>query len=352
MNTATATRFKTAQNTVVRDSRRVIGYSGGVPHLTMAPKASGLDCNPITGGKILLFVPGQHNYRGMFNTMQGKYPMQSLQIMPSEYAKAVEMKFQITEDFGYRTLNPLTSLSYSITGTEYYDEAEEYFNLLHPQIECEFGLEQNVRMMNDSSDYIACPTCRLKELRSQECVARIESSPYDKSILYQTRDIMIDACETALRVTSQKVTELEDDMKRRLSGQNGRATRNEVDYIHLKMLHRNPPVEDTASGMHQMTQAITQAFQHGATQTAQSEQEDVEKLKLKLRIAELEAEKANRTAPVSAPVEAVVETPVIQQPPVSDLPIIQLCTAIKKNGESCTMKAVNNTMFCQFHVKE
>jgi len=294
---AQATRLQTAEQTTIQDTRRVFGYQGGVPHLTMDARDSGLDSNPIKGGKMLLFVPGVIHYRGMFDPYNKKYTRHSLKVMPSERARTVANKFQFSEDFSYRTLEPLTQLPYKVTPDEYIDEAYDYFAVVHPIITCPFGLETDVVSNTGgnigSSWYQACPTCRLKELQGDECSQRIfeaSGNGMDSKILADTRAILIDSCQTAITFAERKVADIEGDMTLRRSGQNGRATRNEIDFIYLKMLHRKA-VENSPSaeqGQNAIAEAITQGFR----QTQQADAESAQMVEMKLKIAQLEAEKA------------------------------------------------------------
>lgn len=305
MNTATAMeqagqRLEQSQG-VVADTTRVFGYSGGVTHLIMDASDSGLKFNPIPGGTLLPFMtPEKHGYRGLFDDLKGKNPQHYLTKTPSDNAWTVEREFRVKKDQGYRTLTPLKPLPHGFNQGVYTDQAFRYFDILHPEItNCPFDLEKDVRFENDAFAYIACPMCRLAELKSDACSQRIfdaGANGFDTQVLADTRAVLIDACETAIRYTTATVSELEMDMKKRLSGDHGRTTRHEVDLVHLRQLHRNVPVEDTASGINQFANALTQAMQsNGAVDP---------NVAAKLELARLENENLKLQAQINQPTTA------------------------------------------------
>ncbi len=322
MDTTQATRLQTASNTSLTDTRRVFSYSGGVPHLTIDAKSSGLDCNPIKGGSLLMHVPMVHGYRGMFNAFQGKYSQHSLPVNPIDSARTVEKKFHLTADFGFRVLRPLTAIPYTVQ--PYNDPAIEYFNVLHPAISCDFGLETEVYSNTEgnvgSHWYQACPTCRLKELESEDCSQRIYEAGargFDTKILADTRAILVDACRSAITTAQRKVAELEGDIQRRMSGEHGRNVRNEIDYIYLKMLHQKITAQDNTGGVTQMASAIAEAIKGNNAPVVSNDQLAA----LYARLEQLESEKKTAEAVAVAPVaetpSEAVETPVEATPEVT-----------------------------------
>lgn len=322
-------RLQQAQQGVIVDNTRVFGYSGGVTHLIMDACDSGLSCNPIKGGTLLTFAtPEKHGYRGAYNSLKREYPQHYVVKTPSDNAYTVEREFRIKKDQGYRNLTPLKSLPYGFRDGVYADEAFHYFDVLHPEIaNCPFDLEKDVRFDNEAFAYIACPTCRLAELKSDACSQRIYeagANGLDTQILADTRAIMIDACETAVRYTTSVVAELDMDMKKRLSGDHGRTTRNEVDLIHLRQLHRNIPVEDTSAGVNQFAAALTQAMNATAQANAQNDNNEAEMLRMKLELAELRAEKAERELAQQGTTTAVVPPVVTTSEPQIPEPVSPL----------------------------
>ncbi len=259
MNTAQARKLQSSE-TVVRDRTRVFGYSGGAPGMVMDAKKSNLDCNPIEGGRLLLFAPGKDGYLGGIDA-KGKFRQLYVDIMPSDYAKLVNDKFHLRDDVGFRLLSMLTPLPYKawsdqIVGEngaiqvvpKYEDEAETYFNIVSPPLTnpCPFGLNQKVAHHNPEVGtgelvYQACPTCRLAELESEACSKRIyeASERLDSKILLQLRETLIEANKATLTHVEAKSTMVLADIARTIAGGNGfRTGMNTIDRIHLKMMHK------------------------------------------------------------------------------------------------------------------
>lgn len=255
MNEQTINRFKATNAVKVNDTTRVFGYSGGVPNLVMDAKKSGLQCNPILGGVLHMFVPGQDAYLGGLDTFTGTYPKRYVDLMPKDYRKAVDDKFHLIEDFGWRNLDMLTQLPYEVTAEHYLDAAQDYFRVVHPDLnECPFGLNQEIQTSDPevgaaTKVWQACPTCRLEQLRSEETSEIIfkASAPLsqgglgmDSGILASLRAALIEACEAALVHVESKHQAVLSDIQNKLTGNMpGRNTLKTIDRIHLKMLHRS-----------------------------------------------------------------------------------------------------------------
>lgn len=263
-------RFKAVGNTTVNQRTRCFGYSGGLPNLVMDAKKSGLQCNPITGGTLLMFLPGKDAYLGGLDTLTGEYPKRYVDIMPADYATVVDRRFHLEEEFGWRNLPMLTNLPYEVTATEYFDMAEEYFKVVHPEInECPFGLNRKIQTSDPEvgdSDLVwqACPTCRLNELKSEACSERIFAASgqgLDSEILADLRATLIDACEGAIRHAERKNQMVVSDIARKMTGsQNGRNSLNTIDRIHLKMLHRNEPTANDTSGAEMIAKVVAETM--------------------------------------------------------------------------------------------
>lgn len=131
------------------------------------------------------------------------------------------------------------------------DLAYHYFSVVHPDSStCPFGLNQKTQI-NDPGGvqgelfYMHCPTCRLAELKSEECSSRIydASSELDSNILAQLRTTLIDANQNALTYAESSVAMVMADVSRRMTGSdNGRAGLNTIDRMHLKMQHKDENV--------------------------------------------------------------------------------------------------------------
>lgn len=239
-------RVKSTQS-VVQDRTRRLGYSGGVPNLVMDSKKSGLDCNPILGGQLLLFLPGKDGYLGGWDDMRGGYKRLYVDIMPGAYQFVVNKRFHTNEDFGYRNLDMLTNLKTEFVGDEYFDEAFDYFNIVHKKgIKCPYHLNQPVQLSDpevgeSTPVYQHCPTCQLADLESEACSERIYkvSDKFNSAILMQLRDELIVANKAALRHVESKRQMILSDIARKMTGtQPGRNTLNTIDRIHLKMMHK------------------------------------------------------------------------------------------------------------------
>lgn len=267
---ATTNRFKANERAVLDRTRR-FGYSGGVPNLAMDAKKSGLDCNPIVGGKLLLFVPGRDGYLGGWDDTKGGYKRLHTEIMPGDYAVLVERRFHTGEDFGYRNLKMLTKVPYAFEDGVYTDEAYAYFDTLHPKCTCPYGLNQSVQTSDPEVGesemvYQHCPTCQLEELKSEACSQRIyqASATLDSRILADLRAVLIEANEAALRHVNGKSQMVLSDIARKMTGQMpGRNTLNTIDRIHLKMMHKEESVatSDSAAMIKSLATEMAKAFQ-------------------------------------------------------------------------------------------
>ena len=250
MNTAQARQLQSSE-TVIRDRTRVFGYTGGAPGLLMDAKKSNLDCNPIEGGRLLMFPPGKDGYLGGLDS-KGKFKQVYVDLMPTDYANLVDRKFHLTDDMGFRMLPMLTSLPYKVWVDEaknphYEDEADKYFAVVHPTLsDCPYGLNQKMAHHNPEVGtgthiFTHCPTCRLADLKSEACSKRIYDASVELSseILLKLRETLIEANEATITHITAKSTMVLADVARTIAGGNGfRTGLNTVDRIHLKMLHK------------------------------------------------------------------------------------------------------------------
>lgn len=255
MNTSAVVNRFEAANTAVSDRTRMFGYTGGAPGLVMDAKKSGLDCNPIVGGRLLMFVPGKEGYLGGINA-KGFFQKAFVDMMPSDYASVVDRKFHTSDDFGFRLLPMLTPLPYkawqeriapNIKKGHYEDEAYTYFDVVHTTAEpCPYDLNKEMAQHNPEVGlgelvYQPCPTCRLASLRSDAVSERIfnASTALDSQILLKLRETLIEANEATLAHVERKSTMIISDIARTIAGQKGfRTTLNAIDRIHLKMMHK------------------------------------------------------------------------------------------------------------------
>jgi hypothetical protein len=251
----TLNRIRATQS-IAQDRTRRFGYSGGVPNLLMSTKDSGLDCNPIEGGRLLMFLPGKSGYLGGWDEMKGGYRRLHVDIMPAQFQFMVDKVFHTSEDFGWRNLDELTALPHTFTDGDYIDEAYDYFAVIHPTLHnCPYGLNTKIQTSDPEIGESAlvfqhCPTCRLEDLK-KSADERIFSSSLDNSILIKLRDSIIEANEAALRHVNSKSQMVLSDIARKMTGtQPGRNTLNTIDRIHLKMMHKaENQTQNTATDM-------------------------------------------------------------------------------------------------------
>ncbi len=309
-----ASRLSAASVTAVNDRTRQFGYSGGVPHLIMDAKDSGLDCNPIEGGRLLMFVPGKAGYIGPLNTLSNVRPRLYTDLMPGDYQHLVNRTFHTSEDCGYRPLTMLTALpydvpppipqsptpqrvrdnadllrEYKIRSQEYQDTYTDewyqandhaflYFNVVHPTLQaaCPFGLNKLTQMsdpeIGDSTPLMqVCPTCRLHHLKSDFVSKRIydASAQMDSGLLAELRASLIEANEAAVRYVERKSEAVFSDMARKMTGtQPGRNVLNTIDRIHLKMLHRTETVDKNSDLAQSIGQAMATAIRESQAPVA------------------------------------------------------------------------------------
>jgi len=273
-----------AAEQVQSDRRRMFGFSGGTPFMIMDAKKSGLDCNPIEGGRLLMFAPGKDGYLGGYDPIKKRYPKMYVDMMPSDYASMVDRKFHTNEDFGFRLLPMLTGLEYSNvrrvdekgqTVYDYHDQADAYFNVVHPTLaECSYGLNKKVQLNDPEIGegelvFQVCPTCQLALLESEETSKRIfnASTVLESKILLELREALIDAYRAALNHVDRKHQAVLSDIARKMTGtQNGRNTLNTIDRIHLKMMHRTENAKN--DGQLDMMRAIVQEVASAVRPTA------------------------------------------------------------------------------------
>lgn len=250
-NLAVANRLSGGQ-VAVNDRTRMFGYSAGAPGMIMDAKKSGLDCNPIEGGRLLMFVPGKDGYLG--GLTRNGYQKLYVDMMPSDYALMVERRFHTSDDMGFRVLKMLTPLSYKseyrkvdgeIQGF-YEDEALNYFSVVHPPQTCPFDLEKahphhDPEVGTGEYVYTPCPTCRLANLQSNQTMERIadSSGQMDVPILRALHAMLVEANTAAVRHIERKKAMVDGDIAKTLAGRPGfRVGLNAIDRIHLKQLHK------------------------------------------------------------------------------------------------------------------
>lgn len=301
-----ANRF--ADNTTVLpvNRTRVLGYAPGWTHfMELDPLGSNQQSRQIPQGQLIVFKPhvnpgydGDFNYLPVENTAQ-------------YYADNLTNNFHHGEnDWGYRTLNFLTDLPYDKeTG---WDEADEYFEVLHPQLTCEMGLE--IPTESNLNVPVPCPTCRLKWLKSTECEAAIQSSPKDYHTLTTFKDTLIASQEAALRFARKKLDETKGDMQKARAGAPGKAAYQDCDYHYMNMLHKKPDHIEQADLMNRQAQIQGEAIAagvRGANNDPTSGMSNAEKAEFYTWKAEKEAKAVEPTPAAYAhlPIGTITEIP-------------------------------------------
>ncbi len=236
---------KFADNTTVRpvNRTRVLGYAPGWTHfMELDPLGSMQQSRQIPQGQLIVFKPHvEPAFDGDFNPSPVENPAQY-------YADNLTSNFHHGEnDWGYRSLPFLTNLPYDKdTG---WDEADEYFSVVHPTLTCEMGLELPTE--SNLGIPVPCPTCRLKWLKSTECEAAIQSSPKDYHILTELKDMLTASQEAALRFARKKLDETNGDMQKARAGAPGKSAYQDCDYHYMAMLHKKPDHIEQADLMNQ-----------------------------------------------------------------------------------------------------
>lgn len=273
---ATLNKFRSANAQSIDDRTRRFGYSGGVPNMSIPPKVSGLPSATVTGGTLLLYAPFVEATVGAYDAMRKKYPRITRVVTPWEQSTNVRRRFYESDDMGYRDLNSLTKLPYEVTDAGYTDEAPQYFDTIHVKLSCEYGLESifvsGAEGNVGAEHYQACPTCRLADLRSRECDRRIAESPLDTETLEALRNELIAANEAAIRFAHRRIDLVNADLEKRSRGENGRSSRNEVDYLYLKMVHQDAPAQVKPMNMQDIVAGAATAAATAAVQATQGQQ--------------------------------------------------------------------------------
>ena len=205
--------------------------------------------NPIRGGELLLFVhnPKASGYiGGGVDMFTGERKKQYVPLYPRDYQSVVDRAFHTQDDLGYRNLDMLTAVPMTVNDVEYIDDADKYFAVVHPKLPCTYGLNRPVQLsdpeVGDSTPvYQHCPTCQLADLKSDACSQRIyeASETLDSNILAELRAVLIESNEAALRHVERKSQMVQSDIARKMTGtQPGRNVMNTIDFLHLKMMHK------------------------------------------------------------------------------------------------------------------
>lgn len=248
--------------------------------MEISPIESNLSENPITGGHLLVFYEGDRSVTAYRDAPGGTggWQTQYFPVMPQEYRRSVDSRFRRSEDFGYRNLEMLTQLPYSLTQLsddkyEYDDAAFDYFDVVHPKLEaeCPFGLNRKLVLseptVGDTTPVFQfCPTCQLVHLRSDEVSERIDRAAigdrqFDRHILNDLRAVLLESLEATLYYAERKIAATAGEIANRASGGGpGRTIFSRVDGILAKMQHKELEARPQAGGGAGVTPAVVDAF--------------------------------------------------------------------------------------------
>lgn len=256
----------------INDRTRRFCYTGGTPMMSLAAKNSGLDCNPITGGRLHQLVAKRQFYGGAYDPYKKTYPRLFNWELPGDFAKVLSQRFEQAADMGFRNLPMLTALPHSLDATtnEYFDDAYAYFNVVHPFVgECPFGLNKDVQLTDPQAGqstpvFQHCPTCQLKDLESQACLDRIsnavQSNPavYNEKTLLELRSTLIEANRASIAYVERSLAAVKAEIDGRRSGApQGRTHFNTVDNIGFKMMHKEPARDEQSTLITQLVQGLS-----------------------------------------------------------------------------------------------
>lgn len=233
----------------------MLGYAPGWKHfMELDPLGSNQQGRQIPQGQLIVFTPHvSYHVDGDFQPIEVENPAKY-------YADNLDFNFHIGEnDWGYRTLGFLTNLPYDKTTGQ--DEAQKYFDVVHPTLACEMGLETPT---GDNYDVpVPCPTCRLKWLESTECEAAIQGSSLDYHLLTELKDTLIQSQKAALTFARKKLDETNGDIQSSRAGSPGKRAYQDCDRHYMAMLHEKAPEVKQAELMNDQARIQGEAIAKG-----------------------------------------------------------------------------------------
>lgn len=324
------TRFKDNTTTRPIDRTRVYGFSGGVPNMSMRPVVSNLQAHVIPQGQLLMFKPRVDNINRLIDST---VHVEQQETSPTGFLNAVAAKFQRgVRDFGFRGLPMLTPLQYGVFTFQgrmiEYDEADDYFAIVHPPLSCEMGLEV--------APNEPCPTCRIQWLESAECSRRIADAlqnadkwkhavcanrTFDQEILNSLRSALLDSYQAARAFATYKLGRSKGDVEARKGGSHGKSSLDAVDHYYQRMLHEKPDHITQAEMITKQAEITGAAMAEALRRPAEA---DKEVAALREQIAALQAK--------------LTGTPTVTVPEYSDTQ----CLAVDpETGDPCPNKGIN-----------
>lgn len=255
----------------------------------MVPRNSNLQTKQIPQGQQILFLPRLDGYQKekMKSVPNPNKKGETLaqydafnEVSAHEFANQVAGKFQDGKyDFGFRVLECLIDLPYDKTTG--YDEADLYFALLNPEIDCVMGLEKV--LVGQGGDELnlgkpwPCPTCRKEWLESTECQEVIFNSRLEHNKLEELRKTLLSSVNAGLRTARVFL----DKTSGEIESKNGKKAYDDADRFFMMLLHEKPKhvqqAEIQAESARIQGEAIATTLKD--TFTAQSEREELERLR-------------------------------------------------------------------------
>lgn len=301
-------RFASNVQTVPQDRRRVLGFAPGL-RMSMNPRGSNLQGQMIPQGQLIVFNPRIDGFlKDRMKTVKNKFGESVLafdgemELSGRHFAQAVDAKFHGgTKDFGFRILESLNDLDYNAaTG---FDEADIYFEVLHPRLTCEMGLEEvTTGPAGDILNYgvpLPCPTCRLKWLNEQGWDA-IQSAPeyLDKARLERLRQELLAAYSAGLNFARTSFDRSKGEVES--TDANTKRSFDDADYHFMKMMHRKPSHIEQAEIQSEAARIQGEAIGKSVADAIRAQAEKDELERLRREVEELRAAKGV-TAPETAP---------------------------------------------------
>lgn len=295
-----ASRFADNTASKVIDRRRVYGYAPGL-RMSMNPRGSNIPGWQIPQGQLILFKPRVDGYmKDRMKSVIGKNGERLLSYDAEEeysamyFANAVAAKFQGgTLDFGFRILECLTDLAYDkVTGE---DEADAYFDLLHPALACEMGLEEVTYgpagdLLNNGLP-LPCPTCRLKWLESVECTEAIFNSRLDHTILEDLRKTLISSNKAGIVYATQKLAKSAGEVESTSGGARKQAY-DDADRHFMKVIHKKEKHVEQAEIQANAAKIQGEAIGASVAAAIQAQADKAELERLREELAELKKKEA------------------------------------------------------------
>jgi len=85
-----------------------------------------------------------------------------------------------------------------------------------------------------------CPTCRIAWLKSDECMAMIQSADLDQDILESLRTTLLDSYQKGREFHAAKLRLTDQDIVKSRAGKEGKGAYDDADLYYARTLHKKP----------------------------------------------------------------------------------------------------------------